>query len=76
MLLMRLTRRGFCALLAAPPVLSRANAAESAEPVRKIYWDDLHCHSNLSYGEGDPETGIQAAREHLDFAFSVDRGRS
>lgn len=39
-----------------------------AEERLNIYWGDLHCHSNLSYGEGDPEEGLKAAREHLDFA--------
>jgi len=64
---MPLTRRDFCTSVAAMGAAAPA-AASTAGRDRKIYWGDLHCHSNLSYGEGDPETGIRAAREHLDFA--------
>lgn len=61
-----MTRREVCSVLAAAKGLAGAPAATAAP--QRIYWGDLHCHSNLTYGEGDPETGMQAAREHLDFA--------
>lgn len=64
---MEFTRRGLCAALAGAAAIGRPGRA-AAGSKKKIYWGDLHCHSNLSYGEGNPETGIQAAREHLDFA--------
>ena len=65
---MEVTRRSLCAALAGMPVLSTRGRAEPSDSPQNIYWGDLHCHSNLSYGEGNPETGMQAAREHLDFA--------
>lgn len=65
---MEVTRRSLCAAIAGLPVLARRSETAPADSSAKIYWGDLHCHSNLSYGEGNPETGIQAAREHLDFA--------
>ncbi len=63
----RMSRRGFCASLAAIPAARRLRAAPAFRAY-SLYWGDLHCHSNLSYGEGDPEEGMKAAREHLDFA--------
>ena len=57
-------------LLTGAAAVGAATRARSSQPRTRmnIYWGDLHCHSNLSYGEGDPEEGMKAAREHLDFA--------
>lgn len=65
---MALNRRSFLTSVAATAGAARASFGRPPEQARSIYWGDLHCHSNLSYGEGDPETGLKAAREHLDFA--------
>lgn len=32
-----------------------------------LYWGELHCHSAISYGEGDIHTAFETGREHLDF---------
>jgi hypothetical protein len=37
----------------------------------KLYWGDLHCHCNISYGEGSLEDALTVAREHLDFCSVV-----
>ncbi len=44
-------------------------AARSFESLRdmKVYWGDLHNHCNVTYGHGDIEDAIAAAREQLDF---------
>ncbi len=62
-----MTRRTFL-LTPAALVAARPLTAASAFDDYNVYWGDLHCHSNLSYGEGNPEDGMKAAREHLDFA--------
>lgn len=33
----------------------------------KVWWGDIHNHCNLTYGHGDLEDAISAAREQLDF---------
>jgi hypothetical protein len=65
---MELDRRQFLGAAGLAAAGGSPSPGAAGDTGRKIYWGDLHCHSNLSYGEGDPETGLQAAREHLDFA--------
>ncbi len=33
----------------------------------KIFWGDIHCHTNISYGKGTPQRAFLAAAQHLDF---------
>ena len=33
----------------------------------QLYWGDLHCHTNASYGHGSPEAALLRARGQLDF---------
>lgn len=33
----------------------------------KVFWGDVHNHCNLTYGHGDLEDAVAAAREQLDF---------
>jgi len=51
-------------------ILSAEPGAGQPRPLR-LYWGDLHCHCNISYGEGSLEDALTVAREHLDFCAIV-----
>jgi hypothetical protein len=33
----------------------------------KLFWGEIHTHTNLSDGNGSPEDNFEIARSHLDF---------
>jgi hypothetical protein len=52
---------------------SRAEASDRGEPDdEKLFWGDLHTHTALSDGNGDPEDHFEIARSHLDFWAMAD----
>ncbi|MFC1558316.1 hypothetical protein ACFL40_03075 [candidate division KSB1 bacterium] len=40
--------------------------------VDKLFWGDLHTHTNLSDGNGNPEDNFKIAKKHLDFWTMAD----
>lgn len=34
----------------------------------RVYWGDIHNHCNVTYGHGDLDSALEAARQQLDFA--------
>ncbi len=73
------TRRGFlqaAALAAAASSsvsTSPAEASGKSEPgAEKLFWGDLHTHTALSDGNGNPEDHFEIAKSHLDFWAMAD----
>ena len=54
----------------APQVYSNSSAKKAS----RVFWGDLHTHTNLSDGNGDPEDNFEIARSHLDFWTMADHG--
>ena len=60
---------------AMPLSMSAASAAHSNNSTTKdsrLFWGDLHTHTNLSDGNGNPEDNFEIARSHLDFWTMAD----
>ena len=52
---------------------SPAEASEENEPgAEKLFWGELHTHSALSDGNGEPDDHFEIARSHLDFWAMAD----
>ena len=55
------------ATLSASLSTSPVQAANSRNKDEHVFFGDMHCHSTLSDGNGDPEDHFEIAKNHLDF---------
>lgn len=73
------TRRGFLQTAAVAATVASSTSASPAPPSdqpgrtpEKLFWGDLHTHTALSDGNGQPEDHFEIAKSHLDFWAMAD----